>query len=79
MERSLSNTNTQLSYDRNGKVNPKSKKLPLPQSNKKFIEDDSKKILSIQSTPNHLRKDVQNIKKNSHISREKTTFIKDHT
>ncbi len=79
MERSLSHTKTQLSSDKNGKVNPKSKKLPLPQSNKKFIEDDSKKILSIQSTPNHLRKATQNVIKNFHISREKTTSLNDHT
>ena len=79
MERSVSHRKTKLSHDKNGKVNPKSKNLPALQSNKKFIEDELKKVPSLQHTPNHLGKATQNIKKKPQISQYMKNSLKDHT
>jgi hypothetical protein len=52
----------QKKVDQEGKANPKSKKL-APQSNKKFIEDHSKKAPSLQNTPDQLGRKTQNLRK----------------
>jgi hypothetical protein len=62
MNSSLPHSVRQKKTDQEGNANPRSKKL-APQSNKKFIEDNSKKALSFQNTPNQIGRINQNLRK----------------